>query len=120
MSGIATLLAVPFAWAVFSVSSPAAYYGAVVVAEILLFASTGPINSAVLNVVPPTDRATAVALSIFAIHVLGDVPSPVIIGAISDASSLQQAVMIVPAAVALSGLLWCAEAAIASRRARGG
>jgi hypothetical protein len=56
---------------------------AIVIAELLLFASTGPINSAIVNLVAPTERATAVALSILAIHLLGDVPSPPIIGAIS-------------------------------------
>jgi hypothetical protein len=57
-----------------------------------------------------------VALSIFAIHVLGDVPSPPIIGRISDASSLARAVLIVPLAVLVAGLLWTLEAWIAGRR----
>ena len=64
----------------------------IVVTELLLFASTGPINSAIVNLVAPGERATAVALSILAIHLLGDVPSPPLIGAISDATSLQNGV----------------------------
>ena len=47
-----------------------------------------------------------VALSILAIHLLGDVPSPFLIGALSDASSLGQAVKIVPIAVVVGGCIW--------------
>ena len=51
-------------------------------------------------------RATAVALSIFTIHILGDVPSPSIVGMISDARSLADAVLIIPVAVLLGGVIW--------------
>ncbi len=59
-----------------------------------------------MNAVAPGIRATAVALSIFTIHVLGDVPSPTVLGAISDATSLARAVLIIPVAVLLSGAIW--------------
>jgi len=51
-------------------------------------------------------RATAMAVQIFFIHLLGDVPSPVLIGALSDASSLARAVLVVPVAVLVSGFIW--------------
>ncbi|MGH8268414.1 MAG: spinster family MFS transporter, partial [Steroidobacteraceae bacterium] len=54
----------------------------------------------------PLERASAIALSMFAIHLLGDVPSPLLIGQLSDRSSLGEAVLIVPVAVAVSGLIW--------------
>ena len=77
------------------------YMPAIVVAELLLFMSTGPINAAIVNVVSPLERASAVALSMFTIHLLGDVPSPVLIGYLSDhGGSLGHAVLIVPVAVA--------------------
>jgi len=41
-----------------------------------------------VNLVLPNQRATAVALSVFTIHLLGDAISPYLIGAVSDASSL--------------------------------
>ena len=81
-------------------------------------ASTGPINSVIVNVVRPGQRATAVALSILCIHLLGDVPSPPLIGRISDASSLDRAVLIVPVAVFLAGALWVAEAWLGGRPTR--
>ncbi|MGZ7032872.1 MAG: spinster family MFS transporter, partial [Thermoanaerobaculia bacterium] len=82
------------------------YMAAIVIAEILVFASTGPVNSAIVNLVSPTERATAVALSILIIHLLGDVPSPPLIGILSDASSLGKAFLIVPAAILVSGIIW--------------
>ena len=46
------------------------------------------------------------ALSILGIHLLGDVPSPPIIGALSDATSLGTAFLILPAVIALAGGIW--------------
>ena len=116
LSGVATLTAAPLAWVVFTDPRPGVYLPAVIAAELLLFASTGPINSAIVNEVSPGERARAVALSIVAIHLLGDVPSPPLIGRISDASSLDRAVLLVPVAVLVSGLFWTVEALLAGRR----
>jgi hypothetical protein len=91
-----------------------------VAAQLLLFLSTGPINAAIINLVPATERATAIALSVFTIHVLGDVPSPFIIGAISDASSLAQAVRIVPIAVLIGGCVWIWAARASAAAGAGG
>src|ERR1700730_17298348 len=77
-----------------------------VAAQLCLFLSTGPINAAIVNLVVATERATAIALGVFAIHLLGDVLSPFIIGAISHASALPQAVQIVPIAVLIGGCVW--------------
>jgi hypothetical protein len=106
VSGVVTLVAAPLTLVALAASAPALYWIAIVVAELCLFASTGPINSAIVNAVSPHMRATAVALSIFTIHILGDVPSPALVGAISDARSLAQAVLIIPVAIIVSGLIW--------------
>ena len=106
VSGIATLAAAPVAFLVFMAPSPTIFWPATVIAEILLFASTGPINAVTVTIVSPTMRATAMAAQIFFIHILGDVPSPPLIGAISDASSLGTAVLVVPVAVLVSGAIW--------------
>jgi sugar phosphate permease len=106
VSAWATLAAAPAALAAFVLPQRAAYTIAIVIAELLMFASTGLINSAIVNVVAPTERATAVALSILAIHLLGDVPSPFLIGVISDATSLGAAFRIVPVAILIAGLIW--------------
>jgi MFS family permease len=116
-SGATTLLAVPFVVVALTASAPSAYYPGIVCAQLLLFMSTGPINAAIVNMVSPFERASAVALSMFAIHLLGDVPSPPLIGSISDASSLGQAVLIVPVAVAIGGLVWLGAARVGGRAA---
>ncbi len=116
-SGAATLLAVPFVVLSLTASAPAVFYPALVCAQLLLFMSTGPINAAIVNMVSPFERASAVALSMFAIHLLGDVPSPVLIGSLSDASSLGQAVLVVPVAVAIGGLVWLVAARVSGRTA---
>ncbi len=110
LSGAATLAAVPAAIVALASPRPALYLAAMTAAQLLLFASTGPINTAIVNAVAPELRATAVAVSIFAIHALGDAISPWIVGAVSDRTSLERAVLIVPAAIALSGAIWTAGA----------
>lgn len=112
VSAIATLLAIPFAVLALSISNSMVYLPALVMAQLLLFASTGPINSAIIDAVPAQQRASAVALSIFTIHVLGDVISPPLIGAIADASSLSTAVMLVPAAMTVCALFWLGAAKV--------
>ncbi len=106
VSGVATLIAAPLALVGLTAATPAVYWTAIVLAQLLLFSSTGPINSAIVNVVAPEIRATAVAVSIFTIHILGDVPSPTMIGAISDVTSLTKAVLIIPVALLVSGAVW--------------
>ncbi|MBI1746337.1 MAG: 1-acyl-sn-glycerol-3-phosphate acyltransferase [Acidobacteria bacterium] len=106
ISGLATLAAAPLVWVVFVARSPLLYFSAMVVAEILIFASTGPINSALINLVEPGKRAAAVAACNFSIHLFGDVPSPPLIGAISDKLSLEKGVLLVPIAILVGGSVW--------------
>ena len=129
VSGTVTLLAAPCAYLALTATDPTVYITALVAAELLIFASTGPINSAIVNYVAPTERATAMAFSILLIHAIGDVPSPYIVGALSDARSaallsgiagrpsptqvavaeaagLQHAVLILPVAILIAGVIW--------------
>ena len=106
LSAAATLAAVPFAWLALTVTSPRTYLVCMVIAQLLMFLSTGPINAAIVNLVRPTQRASANALGVFSIHLLGDVPSPLLIGVISTHSSLQQGVKLVPLAILVCGLIW--------------
>jgi MFS family permease len=110
LSGVATLLAAPLAWYALTTASPRTYGVTMVLAQLLLFLSAGPINASILNVSSPAERATAFALSIFTIHALGDVISPPLIGLISDTSSLGHALQIVPAAIAVAAVLWLCAA----------
>ena len=106
LSAIATLIAAPCVWMALTTPSRSLYVVWMVAAQLLLFLSTGPINAAIVNLVVATERATAIALGVFAIHLLGDVLSPFLIGAFSDASSLAEAVKIVPVAVLIGACVW--------------
>jgi MFS transporter, Spinster family, sphingosine-1-phosphate transporter len=106
LSGVSMLLAAPLTYVALTAPTTTQFWVAMVAAELLLFASTGPINSAIVGDVAPVARAAAVAGSIITIHLLGDIPSPWLIGRLSDASSLERAILIMPVAVVVSGLIW--------------
>ena len=117
-SAVVTLAAAPMALLALSAPVPRIYYPAIVVAELLLFMSSGPINAAITNMVSPLERASAMALSIFAIHLFGDVPSPPLIGHLAVAGSLGRAVLVVPVALAIGGLIWLLSARAEGRAAQ--
>lgn len=106
VSGIATLLAAPITYVALSNPNRTIYLTAIVIAEVLIFMCTGPVNSAIVNVVNPAERATALGLSVLVMHLIGDIPSPPLIGALSDASSLERAFLVVPVAIVISGCIW--------------
>jgi MFS family permease len=110
LCGLSGIAAIVPTWFALTVASAPAYLVWFFLAEFLLFLSTGPVNVVIVSVVPVHSRAMAMAVSIFTIHLLGDAISPPVIGALADRSSLAQAVLIVPAAIALSGLLWIVTA----------
>ncbi len=111
LSGLSMFPAAPFVYLALTATSPRIYWSAIGIADFFLFLSTSPINAIIVNEVPPTSRAAAMAASIFTIHLLGDVPSPWLIGKISDMTSLADAVLIIPVAVIVSGLIWTWAAA---------
>lgn len=106
LSAWTMILAAPFACVALTAASPAIFYPAIVVAELLVFMSTGPINSTVVNFVAPNQRASAMALCVFAIHSLGDVISPPLIGVVSDFWTLAYGVLLVPIAMGFCALIW--------------
>ena len=97
-------------WLALTVSSMHAYLTWFFVAEFFLFLSTGPVNVVIVSVVPVGLRATAMAGSIFAIHLFGDAISPPIVGWLADRTGLGDALTIMPVAIAVSGLIWVATA----------
>ena len=115
LSAIATLAAAPLVWLALTTASHSMYVTSMVAAQLFLFLSTGPINAAIVNLVVATERASAIALGVFAIHLLGDALSPLLIGALSDAYSLAQAVKIVPIAVVAGGCFWVWAARVQAR-----
>ena len=107
VSGAAMLLAFPL-W-VAALYTPFPYaWGFIFGACFCLFVSTGPSNAILANVTHPVVRASAFALNILIIHALGDVISPMIIGAVADKTggNMNTAFLVVSAFILLSGVLW--------------
>lgn len=107
VSGWGMILAVPATVVALTSRTPAVFLTAAFVAEVLVFLNTGPANAVLVNVVLPEVRATAIAFSIFVYHLLGDVPSPILIGRLSDwTGSLATALLVTSAAMAVSGVFY--------------
>jgi len=78
---------------------------AIAIAAFFLLLNTSPLNTAVINSVGAHIRATAIAVEIFFIHILGDVPSPTMMGYIADRWSLQAAFILPVIAMVISSAI---------------
>lgn len=99
-------LGAPLAAAAILATTATGFLGRVFPCEIGLFLLSGPVNMALLRSVPTELRASAMALSIFAIHLLGDLWSPPLIGLMTDHSSRQDAMLGVPLLFAVAAIVW--------------
>lgn len=98
------VLFLPFPWA----------WVAMTAAMFCLFFNTGPSNTIIANVTHPSIRASAYAVNILVIHLLGDALSPTLIGAVLDATKSTDlprgnatlAFSLVGVAFFVGGLLW--------------
>jgi MFS family permease len=120
---LSACLAAPTAFAAFILPDLGQAKVALVATMFLLFFSTGPVNTLILETVPVAMRATAMAASIFAIHMFGDLWSPKFVGYLSDRwGDLRQAVLCaLPGALIVSAVFWCLLVAHVRRdRARSG
>ena len=78
---------------------------AIALAAFFLLLNTAPLNAAVINSVDAHIRATALAVNIFIIHILGDVPSPTMMGWVADRHSLQAAFILPVIAMGVSSAI---------------
>jgi len=97
LSAWSVLLAIPF-MIVAIFHAGIFMYPAVLLSIFFLMSNSGPANAALVNSVSAPIRSTAVAVNLFVIHILGDIPSPPLMGFISDHSSLP--IAFIPAMVA--------------------
>ena len=106
VSAASMALGVPFMIVALFTRGPA-MLPAIALAAFFLLLNTSPLNAAVINSVGAHIRATALAVNIFFLHLLGDVPSPTLMGYVADKKSLQAAfVLPVIAMVASSAILF--------------
>ena len=100
ISAIGMLLSIPAMLAALFIPGWPMYV-AIFLGEFLILLNTAPLNAALVNSVSARIRATAVAVNVFTIHLLGDAFSPTLIGAISDKTNLRSGFM---AAVVAAGI----------------
>jgi multidrug resistance protein len=78
---------------------------AIAVSAFFLLLNTSPLNAALINSVSAQIRATALAVNIFIFHLLGDVPSPTLMGYVADKRSLQAAFILPVIAMVVSSAI---------------
>jgi MFS transporter, Spinster family, sphingosine-1-phosphate transporter len=104
---LSMLLGAPAAWIAFTSPDKTTAMASLAIAMFCCFLGTGPINTLILESAPTALRASAMAGSIFIIHLFGDLWSPSIVGMLSDHwSSLSKGLLILPAVLLLAGVLW--------------
>lgn len=105
VSGAAVLFAFPATIGMLYIRFPGAWV-CIFFAVFFLFFNTGPTNTALANVTSPNIRSTAFALNIFVIHLLGDMASPPLIGAIRDRWNMNVAFFLVSLTILFAGVFW--------------
>ncbi|HZU42018.1 MAG TPA: MFS transporter [Terriglobales bacterium] len=104
VSAISLLVGIP-AMLVALYSTGSSLIPGIFVAEFLLLMNTGPLNAAVVNSVGAHIRATAIAINLFVIHLLGDALSPWVIGYVADRKPLSLALSTTVFAVVISAAI---------------
>jgi len=114
--GLSTLAAAPFILLAILARTELAVYAFMFLGLTLAFFNFGPANTINVNVTSPKIRAAAVAVNLFLIHLLGDIPSPALMGTVSDwlqrtgtvpKEALFWAESVTLPALLLSGLFFC-------------
>ena len=106
VSGAGILISCPFVILMLYTPFPWAW-GVIFGAVFFLFFNTGPSNTILANVTAPSVRATAFALNIFLIHILGDAISPPLLGRLAGEGAHRNcAFFVVTAIMACAALLW--------------
>jgi MFS family permease len=88
MSGLTVLAGAPFILVALLAArwgaAPLVVFACIGIGLTLALLNYGPSNAIIINVTVPKIRAAAFALNILIIHLLGDIPSPYAMGAVSD------------------------------------
>jgi MFS transporter, Spinster family, sphingosine-1-phosphate transporter len=104
-SGVTLAASLPFTVLAVMAPQPAIFWPSMFVTLFLLFLNTGPLNAAMANVLSPNLRASGFAVYTFVIHLLGDFPSPWVIGKAADAVGLRMPVLITGLLLVPAGLV---------------
>ena len=105
VSGVAMLVGFPLLLGMLVAPFPWTYV-LIFLAVFCLFFNTGPANTILANVTHPSIRATAFAINILVIHLLGDVTSPTLIGWMADHWGMNRAFTVVSLMILVGGVIW--------------
>ncbi len=111
LTGAAFVASLPFTLLAILHPSPAIFWPAMFVTLLLVFINNGPLSAAMANVLPAEMRGRGFAINTMAIHVLGDAPSPLLIGIAKDHVGLRAPVLAVCLLVVVAGLVLLAGCA---------
>ena len=100
------VIAAPLTAIAFGMPTPMLFFALAFLAEIGLFLSTSPVSAVGLRAVPPELRASGMAAMIFAIHLFGDLWSPLVLGVLNDILISVVAMMAVPVVFAWAAYAW--------------
>jgi MFS family permease len=117
LCAISSIIASPIAAAALLMPTGSTFFVCMALCELAIFVSVSPINAAILHSVPTAVRASAMAVSIFAIHALGDAISPPLLGLVADVfrdqpekcsggAGLQLGMFLLPVALVVSAIGW--------------
>jgi MFS transporter, Spinster family, sphingosine-1-phosphate transporter len=118
VSGVGMLLSAPLILTALLSVQPVIIFGSIGIGLTLAVFNFGPTNTINVNVIPPRIRAAGIAVNLFLLHLLGDIPSPYVMGAVSDwtqtagiaatrKEGLFLGVALTVPALLLSGLFFC-------------
>ncbi|HEY8650646.1 MAG TPA: MFS transporter, partial [Chthoniobacterales bacterium] len=107
VSGLGMVIAFPLFALMLFTPFPAAWW-LIFAAIFFAFLNTGPSNTALANVSLPKVRASAFALNILVIHLLGDAAAFPTIGYIGGHTNMTIAFLVVSGMMLVSGLFWLA------------
>jgi MFS family permease len=105
-TGITAFLSVPFLMLAFLTSNRELFLVMSMIAELLIFAGTGPVNSIIVLACPPAFVTLTQGLTILALNFLGSFPAPLVVGKIADKFTLQAGMLSCGIALFFSGLVW--------------
>lgn len=106
--GVSAIVAAPAMFAAFWVTDRTAFLAWCFIAEVVVFASTAPVNSLIVVNAPRGAETLTQGVTIFCLNCLGALPAPIILGQLADSFSLPLSMHVASAILLLSGVVWLA------------
>jgi MFS family permease len=106
--GLSGLIAAPAMAAAFMVTDRTTFLVLCFVAELVVFASTAPVNSLIVVNAPRGSETLTQGVTIFGLNCFGALPAPVLLGRIADNYSLPVSMYAASGVLLLSGIVWLA------------